>query len=79
MLPFFAATSFLIAVPDRRQGVHLDRHDVGRLAAFDPPMLFALGFLVTFVAGGLTGVMLASPTLDFHSPTPTSSSPTSTT
>ena len=29
-------------------------------------MLFALGFLVTFVIGGLTGVMLASPTLDFH-------------
>ena len=25
-----------------------------------------MGFLVTFVAGGITGVMLASPTLDFH-------------
>ena len=29
-------------------------------------MLFSIGFLVTFVAGGVTGVMLASPTLDFH-------------
>ena len=29
-------------------------------------MLFAIGFLVTFIIGGLTGVMLASPTLDFH-------------
>ena len=38
----------------------------GGSISFEPPMLFAVGFLVTFVAGGLTGVMLASPTLDFH-------------
>jgi cytochrome c oxidase subunit I len=30
------------------------------------PMLFAVGFLVTFLFGGLTGVILASPPLDFH-------------
>jgi cytochrome c oxidase subunit 1 len=29
-------------------------------------MLFAIGFLVTFLLGGLTGVLLASPPLDFH-------------
>jgi cytochrome c oxidase subunit I len=29
-------------------------------------MLFAIGFLVTFLFGGLTGVILASPPLDFH-------------
>ena len=29
-------------------------------------MLFALGFLLTFLLGGVTGVMLASPPLDFH-------------
>ena len=29
-------------------------------------MLFALGFLATFLFGGLTGVLLASPPLDFH-------------
>ena len=29
------------------------------------PMLFACGFLVTFVVGGVTGVMLANPTVDF--------------
>ena len=38
----------------------------GGSLTFEPPMLFAIGFLVTFVVGGLTGVMLASPTLDFH-------------
>jgi cytochrome c oxidase subunit 1 len=29
-------------------------------------MLFSIGFLVTFLFGGLTGVILASPALDFH-------------
>jgi cytochrome c oxidase subunit 1 len=34
--------------------------------SFEAPMKFALGFLITFVVGGITGVMLASPTLDFQ-------------
>ncbi len=29
-------------------------------------MLWAIGFLVTFLFGGLTGVMMASPAIDFH-------------
>ncbi len=29
-------------------------------------MLFAIGFLVTFLFGGLTGVLLAVPPVDFH-------------
>jgi cytochrome c oxidase subunit 1 len=66
VLPFFAATSLLIAVPT---GVKVFNW-IGTLwegsLSFEAPMLFALGFLVTFVAGGVTGVMLASPSLDFH-------------
>jgi cytochrome c oxidase subunit 1 len=33
---------------------------------FETPMLFSVGFLVTFLLGGLSGVLLASPPLDFH-------------
>jgi cytochrome c oxidase subunit 1 len=33
---------------------------------FETPMLFSIGFMVTFLLGGLTGVLLASPPLDFH-------------
>jgi cytochrome c oxidase subunit I len=32
---------------------------------FEPPMLFAIGFLVTFLFGGITGIILASPPMDF--------------
>ena len=66
MLPFFALTSFLIAVPT---GVKVFNW-IGTMwegsLTFEAPMKFALGFIVTFVSGGITGVMLASPTLDFH-------------
>jgi cytochrome c oxidase subunit 1 len=33
---------------------------------FDTPMLWAIGFLVTFLFGGITGVILAAPPLDFQ-------------
>jgi cytochrome o ubiquinol oxidase subunit I len=33
---------------------------------FDTPMLWSLGFLVTFVIGGMTGVLLAVPPADFQ-------------
>ncbi len=64
-LPFFATTSFLIAVPTGVKVFNWVFTMWGGSVRFDPPMLFAIGFLVTFVGGGLTGVMLASPTLDF--------------
>ncbi|HZZ96006.1 MAG TPA: cbb3-type cytochrome c oxidase subunit I, partial [Jatrophihabitantaceae bacterium] len=38
----------------------------GGAVSFETPMLFSLGFLVTFLFGGLTGVLLASPPVDFH-------------
>jgi cytochrome c oxidase subunit 1 len=65
LLPFFAFTTMLIAVPT---GVKVFNW-IGTMwkgsVSFETPMLYALGFLTTFIFGGLTGVILASPTLDF--------------
>ena len=38
----------------------------GGSMSFDTPMLWSIGFLTTFLFGGLTGIILASPPLDFH-------------
>ncbi|NUP69212.1 MAG: cytochrome c oxidase subunit I [Nonomuraea sp.] len=66
LLPFFSFMTFLIAVPT---GVKFFNW-IGTMwrghLTFETPMLFAVGFLVTFLIGGLTGVILASPPLDFH-------------
>jgi cytochrome c oxidase subunit 1 len=66
LLPFFSLMSFLIAVPT---GIKFFNW-IGTMwkgsITFETPMLFSLGFMVTFLFGGLTGVMLASPAIDFH-------------
>jgi cytochrome c oxidase subunit 1 len=65
LLPFFSFMSFLIAIPT---GVKFFNW-IGTMwrghLTFESPMLFSIGFLVTFLFGGLTGVLLASPPLDF--------------
>src|SRR4051794_34863171 len=66
LLPFFSFTTFLIAVPTGIKFFNwIGTMWRGQLT-FETPMLFALGFLVPFLFGGLTGVLLASPPLDFH-------------
>jgi cytochrome c oxidase subunit 1 len=66
LLPFFSFMSFLIAIPT---GIKFFNW-IGTMwrgqIVVKAPMLFAIGFLVTFLFGGLTGVILASPALDFH-------------
>ena len=66
LLPFFALLTMLIAVPT---GVKIFNW-IGTMwrgsVTFETPIVFALGFLISFVFGGLTGVILASPPLDFH-------------
>jgi cytochrome c oxidase subunit 1 len=66
LLPFFSFMSMLIAVPT---GVKIFDW-IGTMwrgsVTFETPMMWAIGFLITFTFGGLTGVILASPPLDFH-------------
>ena len=65
LLPFFAFMTFLIGVPT---GVKFFNW-IGTMwrghVTFETPMLWVMGFLVTFLFGGLTGIILASPPLDF--------------
>ena len=65
-LPFFSLMTMLIAVPT---GVKFFNW-IGTMwrgsITFETPMLWSIGFLVTFLFGGLTGVMLAAPPIDFH-------------
>jgi cytochrome c oxidase subunit 1 len=65
LLPFFAFTTMLIAVPT---GVKVFNW-IGTLwkgsITFETPMLYSLGFLTTFIFGGLTGVTVTSLSLTF--------------
>ncbi|MFD1507681.1 cytochrome c oxidase subunit I [Georgenia yuyongxinii] len=65
-LSFFSLMTMTIAVPT---GVKFFNW-VGTMwrgkITFETPMLFTLGFLVTFLFGGLTGVIMSSPAMDFQ-------------
>ena len=66
LLPFFAIMTMLIAVPTGVKFFNWIGTMWGGKLVIATPMLWALGFLVTFLFGGLTGVILASPALDFQ-------------
>jgi cytochrome c oxidase subunit 1 len=65
-LPFFSGMTFLIAVPTGVKFFNWIGTMWGGSVSLDTPMLWSVGFLVTFLFGGLTGIILASPPLDFH-------------
>jgi cytochrome c oxidase subunit 1 len=65
-LAFFSGMTFIIAVPTGVKFFNWIGTMWGGSISFDTPMLWSVGFLVTFLLGGLTGVILASPPLDFH-------------
>ena len=60
---YFVAATMVIAVPTGVKIFSLDRHDVGQ---FDHsrPMLWAIGFMILFTVGGVTGVVLANAGVD---------------
>ncbi|HEX2063004.1 MAG TPA: cbb3-type cytochrome c oxidase subunit I, partial [Acidimicrobiales bacterium] len=64
LLSFFAAASMAIGLP---AGIQIFAWLVTLWAGrpvWKTPLLFVVGFLVTFVLGGITGVMVASPPFD---------------
>ncbi len=64
VLAFFAAASMMIALPAGVQiFAWLATIWEGRVR-WSPPFLFVIGFLVIFVAGGITGVMTAAVPVD---------------
>ena len=65
LLPFFSLMSFFIAIPTGIKFFNWTGTMWHGQLTFEPPMLYSVGFLVTFLFGGITGVILASPPLDF--------------
>ncbi|WP_214474971.1 cytochrome c oxidase subunit I [Mesorhizobium sp. dw_380] len=63
---FFTASSLMIAIPSGIQIFCWIATIWGGRPIFATPMLFVLGFIFTFVIGGLTGVMVASVPLDLQ-------------
>jgi cytochrome c oxidase subunit I len=63
--PFFSATSMLIAVPTGVKFFNWIATMWRGKIRFPTPMLFCMGFLFMFLMGGVTGVFLASPTIDY--------------
>ena len=66
LLPFFSVMTMLIAVPTGIKFFNWIGTMWSGRVVMDVPMLWAMGFLVTFLFGGLTGIILSSPALDFH-------------
>jgi len=66
LLPFFSFLTFLIAIPTGIKFFNwIGTMWRGQLS-FETPMMFSLGFMTTFLLGGLSGVLLASPPIDWH-------------
>src|SRR5579875_3277796 len=66
LLPFFTILTLLISVPTGIKFFNWIGTMFRGSVRLETPMLFALGFLVCFLIGGFTGIMLAEPPLDFQ-------------
>jgi cytochrome o ubiquinol oxidase subunit 1 len=61
----FGIASMLIAIPTGVKIYNWLFTMYGGRVRFSSPMLWAIGFMVTFLIGGMTGVLLAAPPADF--------------
>jgi cytochrome o ubiquinol oxidase subunit 1 len=62
---FFGIMTIVIAVPTGVKIFNWLFTLYGGRVRFTPPLLWSLGFICTFVIGGMTGVLLAIPPVDF--------------
>ena len=62
---FFGIATMIIAVPTGAKIFNWLFTMYGGRVRFEVPMLWTIGFMVTFVIGGMTGVLLAIPPVDF--------------
>jgi cytochrome c oxidase subunit I len=65
LLPFFSFMTLLIAIPTGVKFFNWAGTMWRGQISFEPPMLYTIGFLIVFLFGGITGIILASPPLDF--------------
>ena len=63
---FFGVATMIIAVPTGVKVFNWLFTMYGGRVRFTTPMLWSIGFMVTFVIGGMTGVLLAVPPADFQ-------------
>ncbi|CAH2406086.1 cytochrome o ubiquinol oxidase subunit I [Mesorhizobium escarrei] len=61
----FGIASMIIAVPTGVKVFNWLFTMYGGRVVYSPPMLWSIGFMVTFVIGGMTGVLMAVPPADF--------------
>ena len=62
----FTFTTLLIAIPSAVKAFNYITTLWKGNIQFNPPMLFAIGFVSTFITGGLTGVILGDSALDIN-------------
>lgn len=63
---YFATTSTALAVPAGIEYFDMVATLIGGAILLRTSMLFALGFFLQFLIGGLSGIFVASPVLDYH-------------
>jgi cytochrome c oxidase subunit I len=62
---YFALTSMLLSIPAGLEYFGLLGTLIGGRLRYNTPMLFALAFIPQFLIGGLSGIMLATPSIDY--------------
>jgi cytochrome c oxidase subunit 1 len=63
---YFSLTSTLLSLPAGAEYFALVGTLIGASLVFSTATLFGIGFVLLFVIGGLSGIMTASPPIDYH-------------